>query len=583
MILKAVRVILLLFSTYGYAQYFLSKLKLRAELVMPIILSLFGSVIFLAGILNILRETAALIFIVGIILVIISVKHKYNPAELITGGTVICALSLAALLLFTYGTKFTSYDNFSHWGTAVRLLVTKNRFPNFEDSVIYFDSYPLGSASLIFYFSKITGIHGEWFYIWVQQIVTVCCVGSLFVFCKKKRPLEYLACSIAVFCILFCTNGVNITAGIQVDTLLSALGIAGIAICFYYRENLNEKLFLLMPINIFSATVKNSGVFFTAIITLFCIYRIARTGKFKMLYSPVNIASLLSPFIVIFLWKKHVSFVFSEGMSAKHSVSVENYSKVFSEKTPEIISEISHSFLKKVFSFGNTFLIILIALLATLILLRIFKIKAPVYGEAAVLIIGSYIIYQLGNYFMYIFSMPNNEALTLACYDRYYTTIITFSAGVFWILFTEVYGLFTEKAACTWQKAVISGIAYTAAVSGIIWFSVIPNLNYLKKTVYAGSDRQILDSVAEKYAVNIQTEKSYAVIWEFDKAGYRYFVSRYVFNTGEITMLESNNLKDAEAKLRGCDFLVVAEHNKTVDAFLLQKFGSCNEDFYSLN
>lgn len=90
MILKAVRVILLLFSTYGYAQYFLSKLKLRAELVMPIILSLFGSVIFLAGILNILRETAALIFIVGIILVIISVKHKYNPAELITGGTPSC-------------------------------------------------------------------------------------------------------------------------------------------------------------------------------------------------------------------------------------------------------------------------------------------------------------------------------------------------------------------------------------------------------------------------------------------------------------------------------------------------------------
>ena len=74
MILKAVRSILLLLSIYGYAQYFLSRLKLRAELVLPVILSLFGSVIFLAGLLNIMSETATIIFLTGIILGIFSVK-----------------------------------------------------------------------------------------------------------------------------------------------------------------------------------------------------------------------------------------------------------------------------------------------------------------------------------------------------------------------------------------------------------------------------------------------------------------------------------------------------------------------------
>ena len=582
MIFKAVRSILLLLSIYGYAQYFLSRLKLRAELVLPVILSLFGSVIFLAGLLNIMSETATIIFLTGIILGIISVKRKYNPVGLITVGTVICALSLAALLFFTYGIKFTAYDDFSHWGTVVRLLVTKNRFPSFEDSVIYFDSYPLGSASLIYYFSKITGIRSEWFYIWVQQIATVCFAGSLFVFCKKKSLLEHLSCAVAVFCILFCKNGVNINSEILVDTLLSVSGIAGIAVCLFYRGNINEKLFVLIPINIFSVTVKNSGVFFAAIITVYYIYRVAELGKLKTLLSPINIMSLLSPFIVIFLWKKHVAFAFSEGMSAKHSMSIENYSKIFSEKTPELISQISDSFLKKVFSLNNTFFIILIVLLAAVIILKVLKIKTSLCGETTVLIVGSYLFYQLGNYFMYIFSMPNSEASNLASYERYHTTVLTFAAGILWIFMAEFYHSLGISLSYVKLKAAVLNTVYIIAVSCVIWSVLTPSLNYFKKVAYTGSDRQILDSVFERYAANIPAGESYAVIWEFDRSGYRYFAARYVFNTGKIVPINSNDSEKTETDTQGCDFLVVPEHNEKIDAFLLRKFGNCNEDFYSL-
>lgn len=49
MFLKIIRIILLLFSLYGYSQYLYSRLKLKAELIMPILLSFFGSAIFSGG------------------------------------------------------------------------------------------------------------------------------------------------------------------------------------------------------------------------------------------------------------------------------------------------------------------------------------------------------------------------------------------------------------------------------------------------------------------------------------------------------------------------------------------------------
>lgn len=79
MLLKIIRIILLLFSLYGYSQYLYSRLKLKAELIMPILLSFFGSAIFLGGLLNITKETAAVIFLLGVILCAVSVKRRYSP------------------------------------------------------------------------------------------------------------------------------------------------------------------------------------------------------------------------------------------------------------------------------------------------------------------------------------------------------------------------------------------------------------------------------------------------------------------------------------------------------------------------
>ena len=65
MVLKIIRVILLLFSMYGYTQYLVSKRKLKIELALPVLLSAIGAAVFLAGLLNVMKEVSALIFLFG--------------------------------------------------------------------------------------------------------------------------------------------------------------------------------------------------------------------------------------------------------------------------------------------------------------------------------------------------------------------------------------------------------------------------------------------------------------------------------------------------------------------------------------
>ena len=110
MVLKIIRVILLLFSMYGYTQYLVSKRKLKIELALPVLLSAIGAAVFLAGLLNVMKEVSALIFLFGAALGVVSLKRRYALRELFTVGTVICAVMAAVLLFLTYGVKFTQYD-----------------------------------------------------------------------------------------------------------------------------------------------------------------------------------------------------------------------------------------------------------------------------------------------------------------------------------------------------------------------------------------------------------------------------------------------------------------------------------------
>lgn len=102
---KALRVLLLCLSCYGYLYLIVDKGKIKVEFSPAILFSAIGSAMFFAGILNILKETCFAIFIAGIAFAIYSFVKKYNPLRFICPGTVFFFICLVYLGYFYYGCK----------------------------------------------------------------------------------------------------------------------------------------------------------------------------------------------------------------------------------------------------------------------------------------------------------------------------------------------------------------------------------------------------------------------------------------------------------------------------------------------
>ena len=124
MFFRLIRSIGLLLSFYGYISFF--AMKIDRNLAIGFTFASIGSAMFLAGLLNILPEMAITIFCLGLILFLTEIRNK-NISLCI--GEVYVALAAIVVLACVYGKMFFTYDNFSHWATAVKHMYLTNRFP----------------------------------------------------------------------------------------------------------------------------------------------------------------------------------------------------------------------------------------------------------------------------------------------------------------------------------------------------------------------------------------------------------------------------------------------------------------------
>ena len=326
-----VRLSILLLSTLCWLGY-LQK-KMRVEFALGVLLTGIGSLMFAAGIFHIMREAAWLVFFSGLWLLIREIcsapdrKNKISSflSGFCTSGIGTFALLAVFFLVLLFRSEFTHYDNFSHWATSAKLLIQKDRFPNFSDINIYFQSYPLGSASFIYYITKISDIRSEWMIMLAQAILMSGCLTGMFAFAKR---IESVVALIVLSGILLATNG-GLTS-IIVDTLLPVIAIGAMSLCLYYRDELEEKIKYLIPYTMFLMMVKNSGIFFVIILSVYTLVYIEKNRKMLGRW----FLSVSCPAMTLFLWQKHVAQVYVDGLRAKHSMSLENFIGTFITKKP---------------------------------------------------------------------------------------------------------------------------------------------------------------------------------------------------------------------------------------------------------
>lgn len=133
----------------------------------------------------------------------------------------------------------------------------------------------------------------------------------------------------------------------------------------------------------------------------------------------------------IWLWNIHVKASFPV---TRHEVSVTSYQEIFQAKDGTIIHQITDLFIDTIRSLSTVstqgILLVQVMMIGAYSIIR-WEIgrKNPILLQLALIDIIT-IIYYIGIYAMFLFSMPTEEALYLAGFDRYASSMVIMALGL---------------------------------------------------------------------------------------------------------------------------------------------------------
>ena len=412
MVISILRLAAVCVSTYGYILFFGE--RITPALSIGFTFACIGSAMFFAGLLNVLPEAALIVCLSGLLCLGLSLKKGIKPS-LDLGGAFFLVM-LSALTFRVWGRQFIQLDNFTHWGLVVRHMLAKNRFPNFSDSYIRFQSYPVGSGSLIYYFAMLSGIHAEWF----QMLVHWACSASMF--CGLLCLADNIPAKVTAFIVaplLLCAD--NSFDQLLVDGTLGFVALGAAIFCAYHAKDLRQKGLYVIPWLTYLVSVKNSGALFA----LFIVALVLIWGGWRK-----GLAGAAAPAATLLLWNRHVAYGFEQGMMAQHSMSIDNFRRMLDAKRAGSVETILSGMVREVFSPANPYLLVFLISLAALGLAAVWLKEERRVRVLLIYGIACYLIYQAGMACMYVFTMSEKEAVRLASYPRYHATILIFSSGV---------------------------------------------------------------------------------------------------------------------------------------------------------
>ncbi len=337
------------------------------------------------------------------------------------------------MVMTLLSSRLVHYDNFSHWATIVKFLFVEDRLPSATDTIISFTSYPIGSSLFLVHVTRIAGYH-EYVLLIGQLLLLFSCMVSFFVTIRdlnRKLAFAMLFTCLALF------NYFNIAVrmnNLLVDFLLPLLTLSGFAGLFALRGKLKQSIIYFILIGGTLGIIKNSGFFFLlclALYFLFCQYRYGGTSRKKLRHGISGIIAIGVSLIPLILWQNHIKDHFS---TSKHEVSVSAYKQIFGEKDPTILHQITDLFMKTIFdpqTLSTQGVLLIQFLMITIWAVAFFYLKKKTpFLKQLILLDVIFIAYYAGIYGMFLFSMPTDEALTLAGFDRYASSIVILNSGL---------------------------------------------------------------------------------------------------------------------------------------------------------
>lgn len=426
----------LLCSLSGYIMFTKEKLRLQAEFIPVFVFSAIACIVYFCGLAGFLLPGSAAVLAAGVILFVFSLTRKIRnrPSEgfrlsLFYVGFAVGSLFFFQLLLTS---RLIHYDNFSHWAIVIKQMLNTNAFPDAESALVDFKNYPLGSSSFIYFICRFAGT-SQGIMLAAQGLLIFACFYAMFgVITEKKRFL--LFAFLAAGCSLLSIFNITIRiTNLLVDFLLPIYTLVLFVMIYKYQREIEKACISIIPVAGLLMIIKNTGTIFAGIGFLFLIYVwLKNRNKFFLKNGLVVVLSMGAAFLPYLLWNNHMAVKF-QGVENKFEVSADSIRSVSGGKSPEEIHQILKLFVKSVFDItsrpamgilGFHVAAIIASVFAAILLKKSWNLWKALIALDVVLI-G----YYLGILGLYIFSMPLDEAIRLAGFERYASSIVVLFAG----------------------------------------------------------------------------------------------------------------------------------------------------------
>lgn len=517
------------------------------------------TILFLAGLLNLLPETAKGLYFIGFAAVIYSFYKAKGISFVkiyINTGYAVLLILLSILAIYLKGKIFSHYDNFSHWAIVVRRMLETNRYPNFEDTLIQFQAYPLGSATFIYFFAKFVS-HSESVQMLAQSYMMLAAVLPLYYFAKKNQlAISVVFVSFVNFIFLYNTK----ITELLVDTLLPLAGVCGLLFTYVHcKECRKIMLFFSAFYMVQLIQIKNSGIFFVVFIAILII-----SFSWKRKEYLHGIICIVLPFISLLLWQKHFEYVFASAASSRHAMTVESFRSVFGEKHGGDITQICFAIFKYAISYKEAWIVAgICALVGALIFFGRKELRKTFFLAFAFSLV-LYVSYQIGMLAMYLFSMPGEGAVNLAAIDRYTKTILVAILYVIMIPAVQLVSQTDAKKALTFFTT-----ACIAASFFVGMYISSGTINTVIQNKTDATERNWIENAGKKYGVPMYN--SYCILIPSADSGYASYLGKYIFQSNAVSteVVESEeNLNNISAKY----IFVYDQTNEVINAWIQKNY-----------
>ncbi len=325
-------------------------------------------------------------------------------------------------------------DDFAHWAVAARLLLETNAFPSAATPIVTFQSYPLGSASFIYYICRTLGNH-EGLWLIAQNLLSAMLILPVFAH-VKRRSLAIL--SPAVFLLLF--KSFRPLGGLYVDWLLAYCGIGIAAAILDVKDRPGHILLVSLPGMLAAVFFKSSGIFFCACSALLIGWCFALQGQSRRKQLGAVLLAIGVSALAFVIWTIHVKLAFSAGLDSKHAVSLTAYAKEASGKSLSLIVTIAKKMILTWLRPAPYLILFALFMAGALLIAHLMRRREALRRTAGLALRGicaAILVYGLWFamvFAMYVFSMPASEAKRLAAYARYDSTGVLYAMGLMLIV-----------------------------------------------------------------------------------------------------------------------------------------------------